>query len=167
MSAIGQSTIIGFTNMLFTVVAIVLADRVGRRPLLLIATGGMGFSLALLGAAFKYQFLPPSALLFVILLYIAFFASAMGPLVWVVMAEIFPIRMRGAAMGLATLILWFADFVVTLTFPVISDKVNAAAAFWIYAVMCAFDLVFMIFYLPETKGKTLEDIERHWLKAKT
>jgi SP family arabinose:H+ symporter-like MFS transporter len=166
MSAIGQSTIIGFTNMLFTVVAIVLADRVGRRPLLLIASGGMGFSLVLLGAAFKYQFLPPSALLFVILLYIAFFASAMGPLVWVVMAEIFPIRMRGAAMGLATLILWFADFVVTLTFPVISDKLNASAAFWIYAVMCAFDLVFMIFYLPETKGKTLEDIERHWLKAK-
>ena len=166
MSAIGQSTIIGFTNMIFTVVAIVLADRVGRRPLLLIATGGMGFSLVLLGAAFKYQFLPASALLFIILLYIAFFASAMGPLVWVVMAEIFPIRMRGAAMGLATLILWFADFIVTLTFPVISDKLNASAAFWIYAVMCAFDLVFMIFYLPETKGKTLEEIERHWLKAK-
>ena len=113
MSAIGQSTIIGLANMLFTVVAIVLADRVGRRPLLLVATGGMGVSLVLLGAAFKIQFLPPSALLFIILLYIAFFASAMGPLVWVVMAEIFPIRMRGAAMGLATLILWFADFVVT------------------------------------------------------
>jgi sugar porter (SP) family MFS transporter len=167
LSAIGQSTIVGLTNMVFTVVAIVLADRVGRRPLLLIATGGMGISLVLLGAAFKYQFLPPSALLFVILLYIAFFASAMGPLVWVVMAEIFPIRMRGAAMGIATLILWFADFVVTLTFPVISDKLNASAAFWLYAVMCAFDLVFMIFYLPETKGKTLEEIERHWLKARS
>ncbi len=166
MSAIGQSTIIGFANMIFTIVAIVLADRVGRRPLLLVATAGMGLSLALLGAAFKFQFLPPSALLFVILLYIAFFASAMGPLVWVVMAEIFPIRMRGAAMGLATLILWFADFVVTLTFTIISDKLNASAAFWIYAVMCALDLVFMIFYLPETKGKSLEEIERHWLKAR-
>jgi sugar porter (SP) family MFS transporter len=167
MSAIGQSTIIGFANMIFTVVAIVLADRVGRRPLLLVATGGMGVSLVLLGAAFKYQFLPPSALLFIILLYIAFFASAMGPLVWVVMAEIFPIRMRGAAMGLATLILWFADFVVTLSFPVISDRLNASTAFWIYAVMCAFDLVFMIFYLPETKGKSLEEIERQWLKDKS
>jgi len=165
MSAIGQSTVVGFTNMIFTVAAILLADRVGRRPLLLVATGGMGVSLVLLGAAFKFQFLPPSALLFVILLYIAFFASAMGPLVWVVMAEIFPIRMRGAAMGIATLILWFADFAVTLTFPVISDKLNASAAFWIYAVMCALDLVFMIFYLPETKGKSLEEIERHWLKA--
>jgi sugar porter (SP) family MFS transporter len=167
LSAIGQSTIVGFTNMIFTIVAIVLADRVGRRPLLLVATGGMGFSLVLLGAAFKYQFLPPSALLLIILLYIAFFASAMGPLVWVVMAEIFPIRMRGAAMGLATLVLWFADFVVTLTFPVISDNLSSSTAFWLYAAMCALDLIFMIFYLPETKGKSLEEIERHWLKAKS
>jgi SP family arabinose:H+ symporter-like MFS transporter len=166
MSAIGQSTVIGFTNMVFTLVAIVLADRVGRRPLLLVATGGMGLSLLLLGAAFKFQILPPSALLFIILLYIAFFASAMGPLVWVVLAEIFPIRMRGAAMGLATLVLWLADFVVTLTFPVISDTLNASTAFWLYAAMCAVDLVFMVFYLPETKGRTLEEIERRWLKAK-
>jgi sugar porter (SP) family MFS transporter len=165
MSAIGKSTVVGLVNLLFTVVAIVLADKVGRRPLLLIATAGMGGSLVLLGAAFKYQFLPPSALLLVILLYIAFFASAMGPLVWVVMAEIFPIKVRGAAMGLATLILWAADFAVTLTFPVISDRFHPATAFWLYAAMCALDLVFMVFYLPETKGKTLEDIERRWLKG--
>ncbi|MGZ5478347.1 MAG: sugar porter family MFS transporter [Candidatus Aminicenantales bacterium] len=165
MSAIGQSTIVGLVNMLFTVVAIVLADRVGRRPLLLVATGGMGVSLVLLGAAFKFPFLPASALLFIILLYIAFFASAMGPLVWVVMAEIFPIKVRGSAMGLATLILWFADFLVTLTFPIISDRFHPATAFWIYAAMCGLDLVFMWFYLPETKGRTLEEIERGWLKS--
>ena len=165
MSAIGQSAIVGLCNMLFTVVAIVLADMVGRRPLLLAATVGMGVSLLLLGAAFRFQFLPASALLFVILLYIAFFASAMGPLVWVVMAEIFPIRVRGGAMGLATLILWFADFLVTLTFPVISDRFHPAAAFWLYAAMCALDLAFMWFFLPETKGRTLEEIERGWLKS--
>jgi sugar porter (SP) family MFS transporter len=165
MSAIGQSTIVGLVNMLFTVVAIVLADKVGRRPLLFVATGGMGVSLVLLGAAFKFPILPASALLLIILLYIAFFASAMGPLVWVVMAEIFPIKVRGAAMGLATLILWFADFVVTLTFPVISDRFHPASAFWLYAAMCALDLVFMWFFLPETKGKTLEEIERRWLKT--
>jgi sugar porter (SP) family MFS transporter len=165
MSAIGQSTIVGLVNMLFTVVAIVLADKVGRRPLLLVATGGMGVSLVLLGAAFKFPVLPASALLLIILLYIAFFASAMGPLVWVVMAEIFPIKVRGAAMGLATLVLWLADFAVTLTFPVISDRFHPATAFWLYAAMCALDLVFMWFFLPETKGKTLEEIERRWLKA--
>jgi len=165
MSAIGQSTIVGLVNMLFTVVAIVLADKVGRRPLLLVATGGMGLSLVLLGVAFKSPFLPASALLFIILLYIAFFASAMGPLVWVVMAEIFPTKVRGSAMGLATLVLWLADFAVTLTFPVISDRFHPSTAFWLYAAMCALDLVFMGFFLPETKGKTLEEIERRWLKA--
>ena len=165
MSAIGQSTIVGLVNMLFTVVAIVLADRVGRRPLLLIATGGMGVSLVLLGAAFRFPVLPASALLLIILLYIAFFASAMGPLVWVVMAEIFPIKVRGSAMGLATLVLWLADFAVTLTFPVISDKFHPSTAFWLYAVMCACDLVFIWHFLPETKGKSLEEIERHWLKT--
>jgi len=165
MSAIGQSTIVGLVNMLFTVVAIALADKVGRRPLLLVATAGMGVSLVLLGAAFRFPLLPASALLFIILLYIAFFASAMGPLVWVVMAEIFPIKVRGAAMGLATLILWLADFAVTLTFPVISDRFHPSSAFWLYAAMCALDLVFMWFFLPETKGKSLEEIERGWLKA--
>lgn len=165
MSAIGQSTVVGLVNMLFTVVAILLADRVGRRPLLLVATAGMGVSLVLLGAAFRFPLLPASALLFIILLYIAFFASAMGPLVWVVMAEIFPIKVRGAAMGLATLVLWLADFAVTLTFPVISDRFHPSSAFWLYAAMCALDLVFMWRYLPETKGKTLEEIERGWLKT--
>ncbi len=165
MSAIGQSTIVGLVNMLFTVVAIVLADRVGRRPLLLIATGGMGVSLVLLGAAFRFPILPASALLLIILLYIAFFASAMGPLVWVVMAEIFPIKVRGSAMGLATLVLWLADFAVTLTFPVISDRFHPSTAFWLYAAMCACDLVFIWFFLPETKGRSLEEIERGWLKT--
>jgi hypothetical protein len=67
-------------------------------------------------------------------------------------------------MGLATLVLWLADFAVTLTFPVISDRFHSSAAFWLYAAMCAGDLVFMWFFLPETKGKSLEEIERGWLK---
>jgi sugar porter (SP) family MFS transporter len=164
MSAIGQSTIVGLVNMLFTVVAIVLADKVGRRPLLLVATGGMGVSLVLLGAAFKAPVLPASALLLVILVYIAFFASAMGPLVWVVMSEIFPIKVRGSAMGLATVVLWLADFAVTLTFPVISDRFHPSTAFWLYAAMCALAFAFMWWNLPETKGRTLEEIERRWLR---
>ena len=151
--------------MAFTLVAIVLVDRVGRRPLLLVATAGMGVSLLLLGAAFRGRLFPASALLLIILAYIAFFATAMGPLVWVVMAEIFPIRMRGAAMGMATLVLWVADFAVTFTFPVISDRLGPSEAFWLYAAMCALDLVFMIAFLPETKGRSLEEIERGWLRS--
>ena len=164
MSAIGQSTIVGFVNILFTIVAIVLVDRIGRKPLLLTAAGGMGVSLLLLGAAFRSQAFSGPLILGLILLYIAFFAMAMGPIVWVVMAEIFPTRMRGSAMAIATVILWVSDFAVTLSFPVIADRLNESTAFWLYAAMCAVDFVFMFFFLPETKGKTLEEIETHWLK---
>jgi SP family arabinose:H+ symporter-like MFS transporter len=164
VSAIGQSTIVGLVNMLFTLVAILLVDKVGRKPLLLIAAAGMGVSQILLGFAFKLQGLPGSAILAVILLYIAFFAMAMGPIVWVIMSEIFPTRLRGSAMALATVVLWVSDFAVTLTFPVISDRLNESTAFWIYAAMCAIDFVFMLVVLPETKGKTLEEIEKRWLK---
>ncbi len=164
ISAIGQSTIVGLVNMLFTVVAIVLVDKVGRKPLLLIAAAGMGISQLLLGAAFKVESFSGTGILLLILLYIAFFAMAMGPIVWVVMSEIFPTRLRGSAMGIATVALWMADFAVTLSFPVIADRLSETTAFWFYALMCVLDLVFMIFYLPETKGKTLEEIERRWLK---
>ncbi len=164
ISAIGQSTIVGLVNMLFTVVAIVLVDKVGRKPLLLIAAAGMGVSQLLLGTAFKVESFSGTGILLLILLYIAFFAMAMGPIVWVVMSEIFPTRLRGSAMAIATVALWMADFAVTLSFPVIADRLSETTAFWFYALMCALDLVFMIFYLPETKGKTLEEIERRWLK---
>jgi sugar porter (SP) family MFS transporter len=164
ISAIGQSTIVGFVNMLFTVVAILLVDKVGRKPLLLIAAAGMGVSQLLLGAAFKVENLAGSAILLLILLYIAFFAMAMGPIVWVVLSEIFPTRMRGSAMAIATVALWIADFAVTLSFPVIADRLNETTAFWFYALMCAVDFLFMLFLLPETKGKSLEEIEKSWLK---
>jgi len=166
MSAIGQSTIVGFVNILFTIVAIALVDRVGRKPLLLTAAGGMGISLLLLGAAFKSEAFSGPLILGLILLYIAFFAMAMGPIVWVVMAEIFPTRMRGSAMAIATVILWVSDFAVTLSFPVIADRLNESTAFWLYAAMCAVDFVFMLAFLPETKGKTLEEIETRWLRER-
>jgi len=164
-TAILQSTIVGLVNMLFTIVAIVLVDRVGRKPLLLGACAGMGISFILLGAAFKFQLFSGGLVLVFTLLYVAFFAMAMGPIVWVVIAEIFPTRIRGQAMAIATVALWFADFVVSLTFPVIADKLHESFAFWLYAGMCVIDFLFMWFVLPETKGKTLEEIERRWLKS--
>jgi sugar porter (SP) family MFS transporter len=163
ISAIGQSTIVGIVNMIFTILAIALVDRIGRKPLLAVAAAGMGVSQVLIGIAFKSEAFSGSLILLLILLYIAFFALAMGPIVWVVLSEIFPTRMRGSAMAVATVALWIADFIVTLTFPVISDKLNESTAFWIYALMCAVDFVFILAVLPETKGKTLEEIEARWL----
>lgn len=163
-SAILQSALVGVVNLLFTVVAILLVDKIGRKPMLLTAAGGMGVSFLLLGAAFKFQLFSGGLILLFTLLYIAFFAMAMGPIVWVVIAEIFPTRVRGRAMAIATVALWAADFAVSLTFPVMADKLHESFAFWLYAAMCAIDFVFIAVFLPETKGKSLEEIERRWLK---
>jgi SP family arabinose:H+ symporter-like MFS transporter len=124
----------------------------------------MGLSFLLLGAAFKFQLFSGGLILVFTVLYIACFAMTLGPIVWVVISEIFPTRVRGRAMAIATASLWVADFVVSLTFPVIADKLHESFAFWLYAGMCVINLIFTWRYLPETKGKSLEEIERFWLK---
>ncbi len=164
-SAILQSALIGVVNVVFTLVAIALVDRLGRKPMLMAGSAGMGLSFILLGAAFKFQFFSGSLILLFTLLYIAFFAMTLGPIVWVVIAEIFPTRIRGRAMAIATVALWLADFAVSLTFPVIADKLHESFAFWLYAGMCLINLIFIWAVLPETKGKSLEEIERRWVKA--
>jgi len=163
-AAMLQSTIVGLVNVVFTLVAIAFVDRWGRKPMLVAGSAGMGISFLLLGAAFKFQLFSGGLVLVFTLLYIAFFAMTLGPIVWVVISEIFPTRVRGRAMALATASLWIADFVVSLTFPVIADKLHESFAFWLYAGMCAINLVFTWRVLPETKGKSLEEIERFWLK---
>ena len=164
-SAILQSALIGVVNVVFTLVAIALVDRLGRKPMLMVGSAGMGLSFILLGAAFKFQLFSGSLILLFTLLYIAFFAMTLGPIVWVVIAEIFPTRIRGRAMAIATVSLWLADFAVSLTFPVIADKLHESFAFWLYAGMCLINFVFIWAVLPETKGKSLEEIERRWIKA--
>lgn len=164
-SAILQSALIGVVNVVFTLVAIALVDRLGRKPMLMVGSAGMGLSFILLGAAFKFQLFSGSLILLFTLLYIAFFAMTLGPIVWVVIAEIFPTRIRGRAMAIATVSLWLADFAVSLTFPVIADKLHESFAFWLYAGMCLINFVFIWAVLPETKGKSLEEIEKRWIKA--
>ena len=165
-SAILQSALIGVVNVVFTLVAIALVDRLGRKPMLMVGSAGMGLSFILLGAAFKFQLFSGSLILLFTLLYIAFFAMTLGPIVWVVIAEIFPTRIRGRAMAIATVSLWLADFAVSLTFPVIADKLHESFAFWLYAGMCLINFFFIWAVLPETKGKSLEEIERRWIKAR-
>ncbi len=163
-SALFQAALIGVVNVVFTLVAIALVDRLGRKPMLIAGSAGMGASFVLLGAAFKFQLFSGGLVLLFTLLYIAFFAMTLGPIVWVVIAEIFPTRIRGRAMAIATVALWLADFAVSLTFPIIADKLHESFAFWLYAGMCLINMIFIWAVLPETKGKSLEEIERHWVK---
>lgn len=162
--AIGDTVTVGIVNMLFTLVAIWVIDKVGRKPLLLIGSVGMGVSLALLGGAFALDMTSGPWVLLFTLSYVAAFAMAMGPAVWVIMAEIFPTQIRGRAMSIATVCLWTACYVVSQTFPWMLKNLEGPMTFWFYAVMCLLAIMFVAGYVPETKGKTLEEIERGWLK---
>lgn len=162
VSAIMQSAIVGTVNMLLTIVAILLVDKLGRKPLLLTASAGMGLSFVLLGGAFYFELFEGPWVLVLILSYVGFFALAMGPVVWVVMSEIFPTRIRGRAMSIATVFLWASCFLVSLTFPVLVDRFNESFTFWMYGLICIVAFGFVWSVLPETKGKTLEEIERYW-----
>jgi sugar porter (SP) family MFS transporter len=159
--AINDTIIVGAVNLLFTVVAIWIVDRVGRKPLLLLASAGMGLSLLMLGRAFMRQDFAGKAVLFWVLAYVASFAIAMGPVVWVVISEIFPTRIRGRAMSLATVCLWMACFCVSQFFPWMLTRF-AGRTFYLYAAMCAVAFLFVTILVPETKGKSLEQIERSW-----
>lgn len=161
--ALLQTVALQAVNVAFTLVAIWVVDRGGRRPLLLATSAAMGLSLALLGGAFRLQ-LPPVWVFAFTMAYVGSFAVAMGPVVWVVLSEIFPTRTRGRAMGVATVALWIACFAVSLSVPTMFERLGKAATFWTYGVMCAVAFFFVLFCVPETKGKTLEEIERTWLQ---
>ena len=167
--AINDTVIIGFINMLITVAAYFVVDKAGRKPLLLIASAGMGLSLTLLGAAFFLQQFTTLGgwmgviILGLILFYVASFALAMGPVVWVVISEIFPTRVRGRAMSIAVVILWFSCYLVSQFFPIMLATLKGNV-FFIYAAMCVVSFFFVLFLVPETKGKTLEEIEHYFMK---
>jgi sugar porter (SP) family MFS transporter len=158
--------------MLFTLVAIATVDRLGRRPLMLVGAAGMGLSLVAMGAMAQLLADPTAAsawMLGFIILYIACFGLSVGPVVWVILSEIFPTAVRGRALGLATFFLWMADYAVTQTFPLLDAKgswfvqvFHHAFPFYIYAAFCVVLVVVMLRWVPETKGRTLEEIERQW-----
>jgi SP family arabinose:H+ symporter-like MFS transporter len=158
--ALNHTVIVGAVNLLFTLVSLWIVDKVGRKPLLLIASVGMGLSLSVLGCTFYFELTGPWVL-GAVLAYVASFAVAMGPVVWVVMSEIFPTRIRGRAMSICTSILWIACFMMSQFFPSLLEKFQGNV-FFLYAVMCAVSFLFVLFCIPETKQKSLEDIERSW-----
>ena len=168
-AALLQTVVVGVVNLSFTIVAIWTVDRIGRKPLMLIGSAGMGICLAAMGLAAYCQRTELWVLLF-ILGYIACFALSVGPVTWVILSEVFPTRIRGRAMAIATVCLWIANYIVSQTFPMMDEnkwlleKFHRAFPFWVYGAFCAVLLVFVSRWVPETKGKTLEEIERHWIR---
>jgi SP family arabinose:H+ symporter-like MFS transporter len=160
VSAIMLNIVItGIVNLLFTFVAIYTVDRFGRRILMLIGAGGLAGIYAILGAGYYFQSTGIYMLILVVSA-IACYSMSLAPITWVVISEIFPNRIRGAAMSIAVFSLWVGCTVLTLTFPYLKAGLGAHGAFWLYGVICVIGFVVIFFKLPETKGKSLEDIER-------
>lgn len=158
-SALLQTVAVGAINFVFTILAMRLVDRVGRRPLLLVGAGAMSLSLFTLSMVFFAEMLEGYWVLVFILGFIASFAVSFGPVVWVLISEIYPNNVRGIAVSLATLALWSANFVVTGTFPSMLASWDGGLAFLFYAAINLGSLVFVWFFVPETKGLSLEELE--------
>ena len=165
-----QQAVIGGGMIVFTAGAILLVDRWGRRPLMIVGTTGMMLALVAMGVVAQTSADPSATgvlMLALILLYTACFSLSVGPVVWVILAEIFPTAVRGRALGLAVAFLWMADFLVTQTFPMLDgnawllERFRHAFPFYLYAGCCLALLVVMR-AVPETKGRSLEEIERAW-----
>jgi SP family arabinose:H+ symporter-like MFS transporter len=152
------TSLIGLMNFFCTFIPIILVERVGRRPLLMIGVACMTVSMTLL----TYLFLTYATgvvVLLAVLAYIAAYCSSIACLTWVILSEIFPNRIRGEAMSVANICLWSANYLLLQTFPMIEARFGISAAFGTYSVICAMIFVFVWKFIPETKGKSLEEIE--------
>ena len=166
-AALLQTIIVGAVNMLFTVIAIQTVDAVGRKPLMIVGASGMGVSLFAMGLAAQLQAVS-FWVLAIILSYMACFALSVGPVTWVILSEIFPTRIRGRALSVATFALWTSNFFVSQTFPMMDEqpwlasKFNHGFPFYLYSLFCVV-LVWLVWKkIPETKGRSLEEIEKAW-----
>ena len=167
-TAILATSVVGVLNVLATFVAVLLVDRVGRRPLLLWGLGGMVLSLGATGVLFAIG--PAHAgvlLLIVLLVYIASFAIGMGPVFWLLSQELFPTRLRGAGSSIAALANWAANLLVSITFLSLIGAAGKPVTFWIYAVFGVIAFAFTWFLVPETTGRRLEQIEMYWEQGRT
>ena len=153
----------GIANLIFTFVAIYTVDKLGRRALMLIGAGGLGIIYLLLGACYYFQV---SGIFMVILvvLAIACYAMSLGPVTWVLLSEIFPGKVRGVAVATATFALWMGSFTLTYSFPFLNKGLGTYGTFWIYTLICACGFVYFYRTLPETKGKSLEELENKLIK---
>lgn len=160
---------VGAVNVVMTLAALLLVDRVGRRPLLLAGLAGMVLGLGALGLAFRLSQLSASLGWIAagsLMLYVGAFAVGLGPVFWLLIAEIYPLKIRGLAMSVATAANWGANLLVALTFLTLIQMAGRAPTFWLYALVGIGAWLFAWFYVPETKGRSLEEIEAHWRAGK-
>ena len=150
--------ITGSVNLIFTFAAMRTLDSWGRKKLMLFGSLGLAVVYALLGGAYYFS-LDGWPVLLLVITAIAIYAMSLAPTTWVVLSEIFPNRLRGVAMSIATFSLWVASFVLTFTFPILNDLLGAYGTFWVYSIICLLGFTFIRKKLLETKGKSLEEIE--------
>lgn len=160
--ALGGQVTIGVVNMLFTIVAIYYIDKLGRKPLLLWGIGGAILSLLLAAVLFAADISIAWLVLIPIVLFIACFAFSFGPVTWVVVSEIFPTKVRGEAVAISTMSLWLANWIVGQFFPALLNNAGAAFTFLVFAIFSAYAFYITWKKIPETKGKSLEEIEKFW-----
>ena len=163
-ASLGGLVIIGIVNSAFTLLTIWKIDSWGRKPILQLGTAGVVMSLVLVGFLFYNESTEGPWLLGLILSYIACFAISLGPIPWVIISEIFPTRIRGRAMSFGVFAIWAACGVVSQTFPWLKENLGPAGCFWLYASLCSPSILFVWLIVPETKGKTLEEIEKSWVR---
>ncbi len=154
----------GSVNLAFTFVALGVVDRGGRRPLMLLGSAGLAVIYVAMGFCY-HSGVKGLPMLLLVLSAIGCYAMSLAPVTWVIISEIFPNRIRGAAMAVAVSALWIACFILTLTFPILNKQLGSAGTFWLYAAICVVGFVFIKWRLPETKGKTLEQLERELVDA--
>ena len=153
----------GIANLIFTFVAIYTVDRLGRRALMLIGAGGLAAIYLMLGACYYFQ-VSGIFMVALVVLAIGCYAMSLGPITWVLLAEIFPGKVRGIAVATCTFALWMGSFTLTYSFPFLNQGLGTYGTFWIYTVICALGFVYFYRVLPETKGKSLEELEKKLIK---
>jgi SP family xylose:H+ symportor-like MFS transporter len=162
-----ETSILGVVNLIFTLLAIKWVDKMGRKPLLYIGSAGMTISLAAVGV-FIYNEAVGNYVLPFLILFMASFSISWGPIVWVLLSEIFPNKIRSLALAISVFIQWVANFVVTQVFPSLienqwlKDNFNGAFPFYLFSVICLFSLFFVWKKVPETKNKSLEQMDALW-----
>ena len=169
LNAIYATTGIGVVNFLMTIVAVFFTDRLGRKPLLYFGLTGVMLSLLALGSAFAFEAVLGDNLKWVavgsLVTYIVCFAMSLGPIGWIIVSEVFPLKIRGVAMSICTVSNFAFNFFVVGSFPVLIHRIGGAYTFWGFAVVSLLCIIFVYFFVPETKGISLEQIESNWLKG--